>query len=97
MVTSNNLSRTSRLVARISPEDKALLERAAGLERTSVAASFAGHGRTAAREIVRQPETVRLNQTESQRFTKALLAHSKAPAKRLKDAIALHLATVTER
>ena len=97
MITSNSLSRTSRLVARISPEDKALLERAAGLEGTSVAAFIMGHGRTAAREIVRQYETVRLNQTESQRFVEALLAPSKAPAKRLKDAIALHRTTVTER
>ncbi len=96
MVTPSNYTRTSRLVARISPEDKALLERAAGIEGTSVAAFIVGHGRSAAQEIVRQHDTVRLNQVESQRFVKALLAPMKAPAKRLKDALALHRATVTE-
>ncbi len=96
MVTSSSFSRTSRLVARISPEDKALLERAAGLEGTSVAAFIVGHGRAAAQEIVRQHDIVQLNQKESLRFVKALLAPVKAPAKRLKDAIALHRATVTE-
>lgn len=97
MVTTSTFSRTSRLVARISPEDKALLERAAGLEGTSVTAFVVGHGRAAAQEIVRQHETIRLNQAESQRFVKALLAPVKAPAKRIKEAIALHRATVTER
>ena len=97
MVTPSSSIRTSRLVARISPEDKALLERAAGLEGTSVAAFIVGHGRMAAQEIVSQHDTVRLNQAESQRFVKALLAPVKAPVKRLKDAIALHRATVRER
>jgi uncharacterized protein (DUF1778 family) len=96
MGTSSTLSRTSRLVARISPEDKALLEHAAGLEGTSVAAFVVGHGRAAAQEIVRQHDTVRLSQAESRRFVNALLAPGKAPAQRLKDAIALHRATVTE-
>lgn len=97
MITPSTFSRTSRLVARISPEDKALLERAAGLEGTSVAAFIVGHGRAAAQEIVRQHDTVRLNQAESQRFVKTLLAPVKEPANRLQEAIALHRATVTER
>jgi len=97
MVTSASLTRTSRLVARISPEDKALLERAAGLEGTPVAAFIVGHGRIVAQEIVRQHDTVRLSQEESRRFVKALLAPVKVPAKRLKDAVALHRTTVTER
>lgn len=96
MAISSSFSRTSRLVARISPEDKALLERAAGLEGTSVAAFIVGHGRAAAQEIVRQHDIVQLNQKESLRFVKALLAPVKAPTKRMKDAIALHRATVTE-
>ena len=51
----------------------------------------------AAHEILRQPDSIGLNQVESQRFVKALLARSKAPSKRLKDAIALYRATVMER
>lgn len=97
MVTSSPYSRSSRLVARISPEDKALLDRAAGLEGTSVAAFILGHGRAAAQEIVRQHGTVRLSQVESQHIVKVLLTPVKAPSKLMKDAIALHLATVTER
>ena len=97
MVTSRSSSRTRRLVARISLEDKALFERAARLEGTSVAAFLVGHGRTAAQEIVRRHDSVWLTQSESQRFVKTLLSPVKAPAERLKDAIALHRATVTER
>ena len=97
MVTSASVTRTSRLVARISPEDKALLERAAGLEGTPVAAFIVGHGRIAAQEIVRQHDTVQLSHEESRRFVKALLAPVKVPAKRFKDAVALYRATVTER
>jgi uncharacterized protein (DUF1778 family) len=97
MVTSASFSRTSRLVARISPEDKALLERAAGLEGTSVAAFIVGHGRAAAQEIVRQHETIRLDQAESRRFVEALLAPVSAPTPRMKSALALYRDTVTER
>ncbi len=51
----------------------------------------------AAHEILRQPDSIGLNQVESQRFVKALLARSKAPSKRMKTALALHRESVTER
>lgn len=89
--------RSNRLVARVTPEDKALLERAAGLKGCSVTTFVISHIRAAAEEIVRQHDTIRLNQTESRRFVAALLAPTKAPTKRMREALALHRRTVTER
>lgn len=89
--------RSDRLVARVTPEDKALLERAAGLEGCSVAVFVISHVRAAAEEVVQRHNVVRLNQTESQRFVKALIAPPRQPTKRMKTALALHQASVTER
>lgn len=89
--------RSDRLVARVTPEDKALLERAAGLEGCSVAVFVVSHVRAAAEEVVQRHNVVRLNQAESQRFVKALTGPLKQPAKRMREALALHRASVTER
>lgn len=89
--------RSNRLVARVTSEDKALLERAAGIEGCSVAVFVISHVREAAEEIVRRHQTVKLNQAESQRFVKALLAPPKSPTKRMKEALELHQKTVKER
>jgi uncharacterized protein (DUF1778 family) len=89
--------RSDRLVARVTPDDKALLERAAGLEGCSVAVFVISHVRAAAEEIVRRHDTVKLNQIESRRFVDALLAPVKAPTKRMRTALDLHRKTVTER
>lgn len=89
--------RSNRLVARVTEEDKALLERAAGLEGCSVAVFVVSHVRAAAEEIVRRHDTVKLNQAESRRFVNALLAAPKAPTKRMRSALELHRKTVTER
>ncbi len=97
MAVSSTVRRSSRLVARLSEEDKALLEHAAGLEGCSVAAFVVSRVREAATEVVRRHETVKLNQAESRRFVAALLARPKAPTKRMKDALALHRGSVTER
>ncbi|MEY4483972.1 MAG: hypothetical protein RL693_1424 [Verrucomicrobiota bacterium] len=89
--------RSDRLVARVTPEDKALLERASGLEGCSVAVFVLSHVRAAAEEVVRRHDTIRLNQSESKRFVNALLATPKPAAKRMRQALALHRKTVTER
>ena len=89
--------RSDRLVARVTPEDKALLERAAGLEGCSVAVFVLSHVRAAAEEVVQRHDTIRLNQMESRRFVSALLAPVKQPNKRVRSALALHRKTVTER
>jgi uncharacterized protein (DUF1778 family) len=88
--------RTDRLVARVSPRDKALLERAAVLEGCSVANFVVSHVRAAAEKVVQKHETIRLNEAESRRFIKALLAPPKPLTKKLRDAVALHRRTVRE-
>ena len=89
--------RSNRLVARITPDDKALLERAATLEGSSLASFVLSHVRTAAAEIIRQHETIQLNQTESERFLKALVAPPTKPTARMASALELYRQTVTER
>jgi uncharacterized protein (DUF1778 family) len=95
--TRTKPTRTDRLVARISPNDKALLERAATLEGSSLATFVISHVRTAAAEVIRRHETIQLNREESERFIKALVAPpGKTPA-RLAEALELHRQTVKER
>lgn len=90
-------TRSDRLVARISPDDKVLLERAATLEGSSLAAFVVSHIRMAAAEVIRRHDAIQLNRAESERFLKALVAPpGKAPS-RLATAMALHHKTVTER
>ena len=89
--------RSNRLVARVTQEDKALLERAAGLKGCSVTTFVITHVRAAAQEIVREHDIIRLNQAESRRFVAALLAPPKPPTKRMREALALYRSQVTER
>ena len=89
--------RSSRLVARVTSEDKALLERAAGIEGCSVAMFVVSRVREAAEKVVQRHQTVRLNQAESQRFVRALLAPARPATKRMREALALHRKTVSER
>ena len=89
--------KSDRLVARLTPEDKALLERAAGMEGRSVAAFVVSHVRAAAEKVVRENEVIRLTAGESRRFVAALLAPPRPATKRMQKALALHRETVTER
>ena len=88
--------RSDRLVARIAPEDKALLERAAAFEGTSLAAFVVSHVRSAAQEVIRQHDLIRLNEAESRRFIEALLSPPGKPTRRFAQALELHRDTVTE-
>jgi uncharacterized protein (DUF1778 family) len=88
--------RSDRLVARISPDDKAMLEHAANLEGSSLGGFVVSHVRQAAQEVIRRHETIRLNKIESKRFLQALLAPpGKTPA-RFAKALAIYRKTVTE-
>jgi uncharacterized protein (DUF1778 family) len=90
-------TRSNRLVARITPDDKVLLERAATLEGSSLASFVVSHVRTAAAEVIRQHETIQLNQAESERFLKALVAPPAKATARMARALELYRETVTER
>ena len=89
--------KSDRLVARVSRKDKELFERAAALEGRSMGAFVVSHVRAAAAKVVQGRETIHLNQQESRRFIKALLAPARPPTKRFKEALRLHRETVTER
>ncbi|MCU0749061.1 MAG: DUF1778 domain-containing protein, partial [Akkermansiaceae bacterium] len=65
MATLQNDSRRSdRLVARITPEDKSLLNRAAALEGSSVASFVVSHLRDAAQEVIRRHDSIQLNEAD---------------------------------
>jgi uncharacterized protein (DUF1778 family) len=89
--------KSGRLVARLTPEEKALLERAAGLEGCSVGRFVVSHSRAAAEKVIRERVTIRLNAEESRRFVQALLAPPRSPTRRFKSALALYRKSVIER
>jgi uncharacterized protein (DUF1778 family) len=97
MASATAQRKSGRLVARVTPEDKALLARAAVLEGCSVGRFVVSHSRTAAEKVVRERETIRLNAKESRRFVQALLAPPRPPTRRFKKALALYRETVIER
>jgi uncharacterized protein (DUF1778 family) len=70
---------------------------AAILEGSSLASFVVSHVRTAAAEVIRQHETIQLNQAESERFLKALTAPPAKPTARMARALELYKQTVTER
>lgn len=89
--------RSDRLVARITPGDKALLERAAALEGASLATFVISHVRTVAQNVIRQHEVIRLNEEESERFVRALVSPPGKASHRFAKAAALYRETITER
>lgn len=98
MATSQNDPRRSdQLVARITPEDKSLLTRAAALEGSSLASFLVSHIRDAAQEVIHRHDSIQLNKSESRRFVKALLVPPAKPTERFVKALKLHQETVTER
>jgi uncharacterized protein (DUF1778 family) len=97
MASATGQRKSGRLVARLTSEDKALLQQAAGLEGCSLGRFVVAHSRAAAEKLVRQRQTIRLNAEESRRFVRALLAPPRPPTRRFKAALALYRGSVTER
>lgn len=87
--------KAERLVARITPADKALIERAATRSGQSVASFVVSVARTAAAETLATHERIELNAEQSRRFVEALLAPPRAPSARMKRAMRLYRRTVT--
>ena len=73
-ITATEELKTERLVARISPSEKALIERAAKLEGRKVAPFAVTHLVNRARKIIQEAESIRLNEEESRKFVEMLLA-----------------------
>ena len=86
--------RSERLVARISPSDKALIEKAAEIEGRKVAPFAVTHLVQHARKIIQEAETIRLNEEESRNFVEMLLAPPRKPTPAFKKAYRAYRDTV---
>jgi len=78
-------SRTARLEARVTPEQKALIERAAAYEGRSVSDFLVQRAQDAARAVIEEREVVRLSPSQSKAFVEAML-RSPAPNDALRQA-----------
>ena len=83
-----------RLVARISPDDKAMIAWAAALAGQSVGGFVLAHARKAALETLEARERIMLNAAQSRRFVEALLAPPRPPSPALLEAARAYRATV---
>lgn len=83
-----------RLVARISPDDKAMIAWAAALAGQSVGGFVLAQARKAALETLEARERIMLNAAQSRRFVEALLAPPRAPSPALLEAARAYRATV---
>lgn len=77
--------RRERLEARISAEQKALMERAAALEGRSLTDFIVGSAQAAATATIRQHEVITLTARDSAAFVEALM-NPPAPNERLREA-----------
>lgn len=83
--TSTNL-RTDRLVVRVSPDDKRVIERAAALSGQSMASFVIAHAVEAAEKVVEGHGRIRLNARNSKRFAECLLAPARRVPRKAKEA-----------
>ena len=82
---SGKLSRSERLEARITAEQKALLSRAAELSGRSLTDFVINSAQTAARDTIRDYENMTLSERDRQAFVAALLEDAQ-PSERLRRA-----------
>lgn len=86
-----------RLVARITPEDKLLITRAATLVGQSVGSFVLAQARKAALRELDARERIQLNTGQSRRFVEALLGPARKPSAAVSGAYADYRATVVEK
>ncbi|CAA6676952.1 MULTISPECIES: DUF1778 domain-containing protein [unclassified Lentimonas] len=86
--------RTERLVARINPQEKALIQKAAEIEGRNVARFVVQNAVERARKVIQEAETIRLNEAESREFVEALLAPPRKPTPAFKRAFKAYRDTV---
>lgn len=85
-------TRSARLEARISHEQKTLFQQAALLSTRTLSEFVVASAQEAARRIIDEHENLRLTRDEQLRFVNALLKPP-APSKRLRQAAAQYRAT----
>ncbi len=86
-----------RLVARITPEDKLLITRAAALVGQSVGSFVLAQARRAALAELETSARIQLNAGQSLRFVEALLGPARKPPATVAKAYADYRATVVEQ
>lgn len=94
--TTSKSPKAERLVARVSPDDKRTIERAAALSGQSVASFVIAHARDAAEKALERHDRIRLNADDSRRFVESLLAPARKVPKAVKDAFEDYRQTVRE-
>ncbi|MEX2580581.1 MAG: DUF1778 domain-containing protein [Verrucomicrobiales bacterium] len=87
MSATTEEKKSERLVARVSPQDKALIERAASLEGRSLASFTVEHLVAHAREVIEEKEVIRLNEEQTRRFVEALMAPPRKPTPEFLEAL----------
>jgi uncharacterized protein (DUF1778 family) len=87
--------RRERLEARVSPEQKSLLERAAALEGRSLTDFVVASAHAAAMETIQRHEMIALSARDILAFTQALM-HPPAPNERLRAAARRHRELIAE-
>ncbi|MEK7953554.1 type II toxin-antitoxin system TacA family antitoxin [Luteolibacter soli] len=88
--------KAERLVARVSPDDKRTIERAAALSGQSVASFVVAHARDAAERALERHDRIRLNAEDSRRFVEGLLGPARKVPKAVKEAFEDYRQTVRE-
>lgn len=89
------LNKTERMETRITPDQKALFERAAYLEGQTLTDFVLNAVRDAARQVIEHHEVIVLTQRERKAFFKALL-NPPAPNKALRDTAKAHKKLIRE-
>ena len=92
--SKHRVDKSTRLVARISPQDKAVIARAAALTGESVADFVGKQAREAAMHVLEEHSLIRLSVAESRRFVDVLLAPPRPAPARVKRAFKLYKKTV---
>ena len=93
---TSKTQKAERLVARVSPDDKRVIERAAALSGQSVASFVIAHARDAAEKALERHDRIRLGSEDSIRFVESLLAPVRKVPKAAKDAFEEYRKTVRE-
>lgn len=91
-----NRRRAERLEARVTAEQKALIEHAAALEGRSITDFVLASVQDAAKRAIAEHEVIRLSVKDSQAFVEALL-NPREPSRRMKESVASYKALMGEQ
>lgn len=93
---STNRRRAERLEARVTAEQKALIEHAAALEGRSITDFVLASVQDAAKRTIAEHEVIRLSVKDSQAFVEALL-NPREPGRRMREGVASYKALMGEQ